>query len=99
MPYYDQFMLYGNRGVFRNKFEAEQSKCPKFAKKISKILPIPPPLFCSSGPFYPPLKKRGVKSYIYIHHCTVCPGSSDPFYIVRILYKMGHYFLDIQYEE
>ena len=25
---------------------------------------------------------------------TVCPRSSDPFYIVRILYKMGHYFLD-----
>ena len=27
---------------------------------------------------------------------TVCPGSSDPFYIA-ILYKMGHYFLDILY--
>ena len=22
------------------------------------------------------------------------PGSSDPFYIASILYKMGHYFLD-----
>ena len=22
---------------------------------------------------------------------TVCPGSSDPFYIVSWLYKMGHY--------
>ena len=24
---------------------------------------------------------------------TVCPRSSDPFYVI---YKMGHYFLDIQ---
>ena len=29
--------------------------------------------------------------------CTVCPGSSDPFYIASLLYKMGHYFLDILY--
>mgnify|MGYP006863937348 CR=1 FL=1 len=40
---------------------------------------------------------------------TVCPGSSDPFYLVTyhlnwvlplgqtVLYKMGQYFLDIQY--
>ena len=28
---------------------------------------------------------------------AVCPGSSDPFYIVSLLYKMGHYFLDILY--
>ena len=28
---------------------------------------------------------------------TVCPGSSDPFYISSLLYKMGHYFLDILY--
>ena len=28
---------------------------------------------------------------------TVCPGSSDPFYTVRYLYRMGHYFLDTQY--
>ena len=29
---------------------------------------------------------------------TLCPRSSDPFYIVfKLLYKMGHYFLDIQY--
>ena len=28
-------------------------------------------------------------------HYTVCPGSSDPFYIASLLYKMGHYFLDI----
>ena len=26
-----------------------------------------------------------------------CPESSDPFYIVLLLYKMGHYFLDTQY--
>ena len=26
---------------------------------------------------------------------TVCPGSSDPFDIASLLYKMGHYFLDI----
>ena len=28
---------------------------------------------------------------------TVCPGCSDPFYIVCQLYEMGHYFLDTQY--
>ena len=28
---------------------------------------------------------------------TVCPGSSDPFYIACQLYKLGHYFLDILY--
>ena len=28
---------------------------------------------------------------------TVCPGSSDPFYMSKLLYKMGHYFLDTQY--
>ena len=26
---------------------------------------------------------------------TVCAGSSDPFYIASLLYRMGHYFLDI----
>ena len=29
---------------------------------------------------------------------TMCPRSSDLFYIVYLLYKTGHYFLDIQYE-
>ena len=28
---------------------------------------------------------------------TMCPGSSDPFYKVTYYYKIGHYFLDIQY--
>ena len=28
---------------------------------------------------------------------TICPRSSDPFYIVIILHKMGHYFLNILY--
>ena len=30
---------------------------------------------------------------------TVCPRSSDPFYHLcsNLLYKLGHYFLDIQY--
>ena len=28
---------------------------------------------------------------------TTCPGSSDPFYIVTLLYKMGDYVLDTQY--
>ena len=28
---------------------------------------------------------------------TVCPGSSDPFYIATFLHKIGHYFLDTQY--
>ena len=27
----------------------------------------------------------------------MCPGSSDPFYIASLQYKMGHYFLDTQY--
>ena len=26
---------------------------------------------------------------------TVCPRSSDPFYVVTYYNKMGHYFLDI----
>ena len=30
-------------------------------------------------------------------YCTVCPGSSDPFYIACLLYTMGHYFMDILY--
>ena len=29
--------------------------------------------------------------------CTVCPRSSNPFYICKLLYKMGHYFLDTYY--
>ena len=28
---------------------------------------------------------------------AVCPGSSDPFYIASLIYKMDHYFLDILY--
>ena len=28
----------------------------------------------------------------------MCPGSTDPFYIASLLYKMGHYFLDILYK-
>ena len=28
---------------------------------------------------------------------TICPRSSDPFYKESLLYKMGHYFLDILY--
>ena len=28
---------------------------------------------------------------------TVCPGSSDPFYIASLLYKLGQDFLDRQY--
>ena len=28
---------------------------------------------------------------------TVCPRSSDPILYSKLLYKMGHYFLDIQY--
>ena len=30
-------------------------------------------------------------------YCTVCPRSSDPFCIVSYIYKMGQYFLNIQY--
>ena len=26
---------------------------------------------------------------------TVCPVSSDPFYIASLLYKLGHYLIDI----
>ena len=29
---------------------------------------------------------------------TVCPISSDPFYVVYLPYKMGDYFLDTQYK-
>ena len=29
---------------------------------------------------------------------TICPGSSDPFYLVTYYIKWGHYFLDIQYD-
>ena len=29
---------------------------------------------------------------------TVCPGSSDPILYRKLLYKTGHYFLDIQYK-
>ena len=36
--------------------------------------------------------------YIYIYVYTVCPRSSDPFFIVTYIsnlqYKMGYYFLD-----
>jgi len=31
------------------------------------------------------------------HWYTVRPGSSDPFLYLYLLYKMGYYFLDIQY--
>jgi len=30
-----------------------------------------------------------------LYICTVCPRFSDPFHIASLLYKMGHYFLDI----
>ena len=36
-----------------------------------------------------------IERYYEFFVYTVCPGSSDPFYIGRLLYKMGHYFLDI----
>ena len=29
----------------------------------------------------------------------MCPGSSEPFYIASLLYKIGHYFLNILYNE
>ena len=32
-----------------------------------------------------------------IHYDTVCPGSSDSILYCKLLYKKGHYFLDIQY--
>ena len=35
-------------------------------------------------------------SFITTGLFTVCPGS-DPFYIVKLLYKMGHYFPDRRY--
>ena len=33
--------------------------------------------------------------YFYMH--TICHRSSDPFYIVSYIHKMGHYFFDTQY--
>ena len=38
-------------------------------------------------------------SFIRENYHTVCSGSSDPFYIASLLYKMGHYFLDILYKK
>ena len=41
------------------------------------------------------LAHRNVPSSISaLATCTVCPRSSDPFYIVSYYDKMGHYFLD-----
>jgi len=34
--------------------------------------------------------------YLLQGHNTMCPRNSDQFYIVFILYKTGHHFLDIQ---
>ena len=36
-----------------------------------------------------------VKTEFILNH-TVCPRSSDPILCSNLLYKMGHYFLDIQ---
>ena len=33
-----------------------------------------------------------------LSYYTICPRSNDPFYMAAYIYKMGHYFLDIQYE-
>ena len=41
--------------------------------------------------------RLGILCMSRLCYCTVCPGSSDPFYIASILYKIGHYFLDILY--
>ena len=43
--------------------------------------------------------KSKVKIRKKLHETTVCTGSSGPFYIAILLYKMGHYFLDTQYTE
>ena len=39
--------------------------------------------------------KEGLRKYL--HLSTPCPGSSDPILYSKLLHKMGHYFLDIQY--
>ena len=39
--------------------------------------------------------KCGISNCFVLY--TVCPGSSNPFYMGSLLYKMGHYFLDILY--
>ena len=36
-------------------------------------------------------------SGLYLRSVTVCPGSSDPILYSELLYKTGHYFLDIRY--
>ena len=36
------------------------------------------------------------KYYHFMLLCTICPRSSDPFYIVTYYIKWGYYFLDIQ---
>ena len=47
--------------------------------------------------------KWQIKCYIYepcrTMSATMGPGSSDPFYIASLLYKMGHYFLYILYKK
>ena len=35
---------------------------------------------------------------VFFFSYTVCPKSSDPFYMVTLLYKMGHYFLGGRYQ-
>ena len=63
-------------------------------------------------PFFLLITKRIIYYYINIENvylnekknlkydlslCTVCPRSSAPILYGKLLYKMGHYFLDIQY--
>ena len=40
-----------------------------------------------------PIKTEATILYYY----TVCPGSSDTFYIASLLYKLVHHYLDILY--
>ena len=41
-----------------------------------------------------PLRSK-CETFLFV--CTVCPRSCYPFYIITLLYKLGHNFLDIQY--
>ena len=39
----------------------------------------------------------GLNKFILITSITICPGSSNPFYIVTHYINWGNYFLDTQY--
>ena len=52
-------------------------------------------LYYVSKKYIPNLYRKLLYQMLLLLGYTVCPGSSDPFYIVsNLLHKMGHYFLE-----